>query len=126
MSSTQPGPSSGPQDEIAFFDKAKKALEASQAYDEFLKLLNLFARDVIEAQQLVEQARRFLVDEELMRQFKELVGWDDRATNTEFGPPDSVRTRPPDPQAPVCPDDGQGPSYRRLPEYVSRHGCLCR
>ena len=110
------------QEELLFFDKLKKALEVTGTYEEFLKLLNLFARDVIEVQQLVEQARRFLTtDEELMSQFKELVGWDDRAANTEFGPPDSIRTRPPDPQAPVCPDDGQGPSYRRLPEYVSHH-----
>ena len=107
-----------------FFDKTKKTLESSGTYDEFLKLLNLFARDIIDVQTLVEQAGNFLGEGELMGQFKELMGWDDRALNTEFGPPDSIRTRPPDPQAPVCPDDGQGPSYLRLPEYVSDVVCF--
>lgn len=91
-------------------------------YDDFLKLLNMYSSEVIELQALVEQADHFLGDVgngELFAQFKDLVGWDDRSNNTEFGPPDSIRTRAPDPQAASCPDDGQGPSYRRLPIYVS-------
>ena len=107
------------QDELLFFDRTKQALEGEGTYDDFLKLLNLFAQDVINTQTLIEQATHFLGDSDLMVQFKELMGWDEKATNTDFGPPDSIRTRPPDPQAPVCPDDGKGPSYRRLPDYVS-------
>ena len=113
------------QDELIFWDRIKKALEPTGTYDDFLKLLNLYSSEVLELQALVEQADRFLGDVgngELLAQFKDLVGWDDRSQNPEFGPPDSIRTRAPDPQAPIYPDDGQGPSYRRLPDYVSR--CL--
>ncbi len=53
-----------------------------------------------------------------MAQFKDLLGWDDKQGNVEFGPPGSIRTSAPDPMAPRNPDDGDGPSYRRLPETV--------
>ncbi|KAF7793452.1 hypothetical protein EIP86_004564 [Pleurotus ostreatoroseus] len=117
------------QDELIFWDRIKKALEPMGTYDDFLKLLSLYSSEVIELQALVEQADHFLGDignGELLAQFKDLVGWDDRSQNPEFGPPDSIRTRAPDPQAPICPDDGQGPSYRRLPDYETKLACSGR
>jgi paired amphipathic helix protein Sin3a len=36
-------------DELSFFDRAKKALESRETYDEFLRLLNLFSKDIIDA-----------------------------------------------------------------------------
>ncbi|KZT08526.1 uncharacterized protein LAESUDRAFT_648466 [Laetiporus sulphureus 93-53] len=114
------------QDELMFFDRAKKALENGGTYEEFLKLLNLFARDVIDAKTLIDRAEIFLGEGELMTQFKELMGWDDRLGNIEYGPPGSIRTGPPDPFAPRLPDDGQGPSYRRLPESEVRLACSGR
>ena len=107
-----------PQGEPAFFDRVKKTLENSGTYEEFLKLLNLFTRDIINIDSLMDRADVFL-DLELMRQFKELMGWEERYSTTENGPPGSLRTSAPDHMAAQFPDDGQGPSYRRLPESVS-------
>jgi len=106
-------------EELLFFDRTKKALESGGTYEEFLKLLNLFAKDVIDNKTLIDRAEIFLGDGDLMSQFKELMGWDDKHGNVDFGPPGSIRTGPPDPYAAKAPDDGQGPSYRRQPESVS-------
>jgi len=108
-----------PQDELTFFDRTKKALENGGTYDEFVRLLSLFTRDIIDDRTLVERAEVFLGDGDLMAQFKDLLGWDDKSTNVEYGPPGSIRTSAPDPSAPKNPDDGFGPSYRRMNESVS-------
>ena len=106
-------------DELMFFDRTKKSLENNATYEEFLKLLNLFAKDVIDTKTLVKCAEAFLTEGDLLMQFKMLLGWDDKCGNIEYGPPGSVRTSAPDPNAALCPDDGEGPSYRKLPLYVS-------
>ncbi|KAI0275262.1 hypothetical protein BC834DRAFT_840132 [Gloeopeniophorella convolvens] len=103
---------SSPQDELAFFERAKRALEARDAYDDFLKLLNMYTRDVVDVKTLVVRAERFLADDALLAQFKRLVGWDDRAGNHPHGPHDAALPRPV--------DDAQSPSYRRLPDSEVR------
>lgn len=106
-------------DELMFFDRTKKALEATGTYEDFLKLLNLFAKDVIDTKTLVKRAEAFLTEGDLLLQFKELLDWDDKRGNIEYGPPGSIRTSAPDPNAASCPDDDEGPSYRKLPLHVS-------
>ncbi|CAL1694084.1 unnamed protein product [Somion occarium] len=115
---------SSPQGELAFFDRVKKTLENGGTYEEFLKLLNLYARDVIDVDTLIERADIFL-DTDLMRQFKELMGWEERFSTIENGPPGSLRTSAPDMSAPP-PDDGLGPSYRKLPASEVRLACSGR
>lgn len=88
-------------------------------YEEFLKLLNLFSKDVLDLKILVERARVFLGDGDLMAEFKDLVGWDFRRDHVEHGPPGSIRTGPPEGLPSMIIDEGQGPSYRRVPESVS-------
>lgn len=102
---------------LLFFDRAKKSLENREVYDDFLKLLNLFSRDVIDVEVLIERAKVFLSDGELMAEFKDLMGWDDR-DKIEKGPPGSIRTGPPELPAALPVDDGEGPSYRKLPPSV--------
>lgn len=102
-----------------FFDRTKKALESGGTYEEFLKLLNLFAKDVIDTKTLIKRSEVFLTDAELMYQFKELMSFDDKRGNIDHGPPGSIRTSAPDPTAATCPDDDEGPSYRKLPVHVS-------
>ncbi|KAI0066497.1 hypothetical protein BV25DRAFT_1868189 [Artomyces pyxidatus] len=114
------GPSSTTQDELMFFDRAKKMLEGRETYDDFLKLLNMYSKDVIDLKQLVIRAEAFLGDSDLLTQFKNLVSWDDKKGSVEHGPPGSVRTGPPDLVLPRPADDGQGPSYRRLPDREAR------
>ncbi|KAI9057085.1 hypothetical protein FKP32DRAFT_1584352 [Trametes sanguinea] len=113
-------------DELLFFDRAKKALESGGTYDEFLKLLNLFSRDIIDTKTLIDRAEIFLGDGDLMAQFKDLLSWDDRVGNRDEGPPGSLRTSAPDYYTARPPDDGQGPSYRRLPESEVRLACSGR
>ena len=73
------------QDELIFWDRIKKVLEPMGTYDDFLKLLSLYSSEVVELQALVEQAEHFLGDVgngELLAQFKDLVGWDDRSQSS--------------------------------------------
>ncbi|KAF8204474.1 hypothetical protein K438DRAFT_1905542 [Mycena galopus ATCC 62051] len=117
-------------DKLLFFDRAKKALENRQMYEDFLKLLSLFSKEVIDMKTLIDHTRdAFLGDGELMNEFKELVGWDE--SDVEKGPPGSIRTGPPEALSALPADDGEGPSYRRLPDSESRLACsgrdeLCR
>ena len=113
------GPSTTTQDELAFFERVKKYLETRETYDEFLKLLSMYSKGIIDAKQLVTHAEPFLAGGELMAQFKLLLNWDDKQDSVEYGPPGSVRTGPPEPILPRATDDGEGPSYRKLPESVS-------
>lgn len=101
-----------------FFDRAKKSLENREHYEEFLKLLSLFSREIIDVKTLIERTRIFLGDGELMSEFKELVGWDEKQDNVENGPPGSIRTGPAEPLSALPADDGEGPSYRRLSSKV--------
>ncbi|KAJ7201426.1 histone deacetylase complex, SIN3 component [Mycena pura] len=117
-------------DKLLFFDRAKKTLENRQMYEDFLKLLGLFSKEIIDMKTLIDRTRDgFLGDGGLMDEFKELVGWED--SSDEKGPPGSVRTGPPEALLALPADDGEGPSYRRLPESESRLACsgrdeLCR
>jgi len=105
-------------DKLLFFDRAKKSLENREVYEEFLKLLNLFSKEIIDLKTLVERTRIFLGDGDLLVEFKNLVGWNDKAENVENGPPGSIRTGPPEALLALPADDGEGPSYRRLPDSV--------
>ena len=117
--SVGPGePPLAPQNEYMFFERAKKALEGGGTYDEFLKLLNLFSRDIIDTRTLVDRAEVFLGEGDLLTQFKGLLSWDEAPGHAE-GPPGSLRTAAPDYYTALPPADGQGPSYRRLPDSVS-------
>ncbi|KAG6335085.1 hypothetical protein ID866_3994 [Astraeus odoratus] len=120
-----------PPDELVFLERAKRALESKDMYEDFLKLLNLYSKDVIDSKTLVDLARAFLGDGELLAQFKEATGYDDRQDNVEYGPPGSIRTGPPEPVSALPADEGEGPSYRRLPDSEIRLACsgrdqLCR
>ena len=117
------GASMSTPDDQLFFDRVKKALENRETYDEFLKLLNLFAQDIIDMQTLVEKAEYFLGDTgELFAMFRKLIGWDDRVVR-EPDPPNNAGTKIVLPYSlpPAKEDLHQmaGPSYRRLPANVS-------
>lgn len=104
------------QDELAFFDRAKKALESREMYDDFLKMLNMFSREIIDARTLIARAQTFLGDTELYAQFKDLMGWDGRKDGEDM-PPGSIRAW----TGPVAETEERfGKSYRRLPLSVRR------
>lgn len=66
-------------DPIHFFDRVKRAIDSRETYNEFLKVINLFTQGYIDTATLVKESGNFLVgDGDLMKQFKEILGWDDR------------------------------------------------
>ena len=69
-----------PNDDIDFnfFEHVKRALDNRDLYNEFLKLVNLFTQEYIDMAQLVKESRNFLGDTDLYKQFKDILGWDDR------------------------------------------------
>lgn len=79
-------------DDSQFFDRVKRALENRETYNEFLKLVNLFVQDIIDTARLVREARNWLGDGELMAQFREILGWDDR--RERYAGSEDVWTRP--------------------------------
>ncbi|EUC56682.1 histone deacetylase complex, SIN3 component, putative [Rhizoctonia solani AG-3 Rhs1AP] len=103
-------------DEIAFFERVKKLHDDRSVYHEFLKMLNLFVQEIIDARTLVDRARHYL-NEELLVQFKEILGWDDRAVEPDNGSGEGGPVAPPLDRPRIdlgnCPKFG--PSYRRLP-----------
>lgn len=119
MPSAPPPNSATSADKLLFFDRAKKSLESREVYEEFLKLLSLFSKEIIDGKGLIERAKVFLQDESLMLEFKTLIGWDEKMEDlVGNGPPGSIRTAAPEVPQPV--DDGEGPSYRKLPDSVRR------
>lgn len=108
--------------QLLFFDRAKKSMEPI-VYDEFLRLLSLFSKEIIDMQTLIDRSRTFLDDDDLMTEFKDLVGWDGR-DKIEKGPPGSIRTGPPEVPTALPVDDGEGPSYRKLPPSVRNNRSL--
>ncbi|PFH52285.1 hypothetical protein AMATHDRAFT_74340 [Amanita thiersii Skay4041] len=123
-------PTGTPADKLLFFDRAKKSLENREVYEEFLKLLSLFSKEIIDLKTLIDRAKAFF-DGDLMTEFKDLVGWDDKSDNVEHGPPGSIRTGPPEALSAQPADDGESPSYRKLPDSEIRLACsgrdeLCR
>ncbi|KAF8156921.1 hypothetical protein B0H34DRAFT_711197 [Crassisporium funariophilum] len=65
-------------DETHFFDRVKRVLDNRDIYNEFLKLVNLFAQDYIDTARLVKESRNFLGNTELYIQFREILGWDEK------------------------------------------------
>lgn len=118
-------PSSATDEQLLFFERTKRALESKDTYDEFLRLLSLYSKDIVDTKMLVELSQVFLGDGDLFAQFKDVVGYDDRKDSVECGPPGSIRTGPPEPVSALPADEGEGPSYRRLPDSVSRIAFSC-
>ncbi|CAE6387267.1 unnamed protein product [Rhizoctonia solani] len=114
-------------DEIAFFDRVRKSIDDRLVYQEFVKMLNLFVQEIIDARTLVDRARGYLNDE-LLVQFKEIIGWDDRAVEVDNGSGEGGPVAPaldrPRIDLGNCPKFG--PSYRRLPQSEINLACSGR
>ncbi|KAG8219608.1 hypothetical protein J3R82DRAFT_562 [Butyriboletus roseoflavus] len=115
-----------PPDELLFFERAKRTLESRDTYDEFLKLLTLYSKDIIDAKTLVDLSQVFLGDGDLLAQFKDVLHIDEFHSGIDHGPPGSIRTGPPEPLPALPADEGEGPSYRKLPESEVNLACSSR
>lgn len=132
-SSTAPLP-----DETIFFDRVKRYIDDHSTYKEFLKLLNLFVQEIIDARTLIEKAASFLGEGELMAMFKGVMRWDERIMGEgggsgggtgggEGGQPRGVQgvvSALERPKVDLNTCQKYGPSYRKLPKNVSVFSCL--
>lgn len=120
---TRPGPGYDEQpssvtpsyNEMQFFERVQLAIDNRDVYNEFLKLINLFTQEIIDMRRLIEQSRTFL-GEELLAQFKEILGWDSGWESNSAGVNGEGMERISKEYLNVR----NGPSYRRLPASVSR------
>ncbi|KAF8323928.1 hypothetical protein DL93DRAFT_2070048 [Clavulina sp. PMI_390] len=119
-----------PKDENLFFERIKKHFDDRNKYHDFLKLLNLFTQEIIGARTLVERATFFLTDPELLQQFKDIMGYDDRDVVIE---PDSglrgnstVIAALDRPKVDLNTCRKYGPSYRKLPKEEVSLACSGR
>ena len=65
----------GKLEEIAFFDKVRKAVKSRQVYENFLRCLQIYSDEVASKHDLLQMAQPFLRPHpELFRQFKDIIG----------------------------------------------------
>lgn len=108
-------------DEMAFFDKAKKAIGNKNVYNEFLKLCNLFTQDLIDRRMLLYRVESFIGgNQDLLNWFKNWIGHDERDQIIENKP----RVAPGRVMLSNC--RGLGPSYRLLPKRERQKLCSGR
>jgi len=114
--------SSGAFDELGFFDRAKKTIGNKNTFNEFLKLCNLFAQDLIDKTTLVHRAHAFIGgNPTLFHEFCIYIKYEDVdaiiVTN---------RARQPTGRVMLSNCRGLGPSYRLLPKRERLRPCSGR
>lgn len=113
--------SSSLTEELAFFDKVKRAIGNKQTYNEFLKMLNLFLQDIIDKETLVERVAVFLGDthSDLLLWFKLFVQYEERTQHIE-----DITFKKHQIELSLC--KAYGPSYRQLPKVETYMPCSGR
>jgi len=71
-------------DDMHFFDRVKRVLDNRETYNEFLKVVNLFTQGYIDTARLVKESRNFLGEGELMKQFRDILGWSEMKEREHF------------------------------------------
>ncbi|KAI9698496.1 MAG: Transcriptional regulatory protein sin3 [Candelina mexicana] len=108
-------------DELAFFDRAKKFISNKQTFNEFLKLCNLFTQDLINKNVLVHKASSFIGGSaDLMTWFKNFVGYEGKDEVIE----NNAKVLSGRVTLSNC--RGLGPSYRLLPKRERMKVCSGR
>ena len=106
--------------EIAFFDKVKKAIGNKNTYNEFLKLLKLYSSDVIDKDTLHDKARSMIgVFPELFEWFTKFIGWEEKPLRIE-----NIAIKKQQIDLMMC--KAAGPSYRQLPKSQTKIPCSGR
>ncbi|KAJ2807057.1 hypothetical protein H4R20_001441 [Coemansia guatemalensis] len=142
-------PATATPEELAFFERVKRFIGQPNAYNEFLKLLNLYNQQVLDPRTLVERAESFIGDDsELFGWFKQFVGFDEQQTELEdnrsgdedviesilgpeprpYMPPEEVAKtlRATRPKVSLAQCKSYGPSYRLLPDASTKAKCSGR
>ena len=100
-------------EELAFFDRVRKYINNRQNMNEFLKLCNMFAQDLLDKAVLVNKVAGYIGgNPELMSWYMHFVQFD--------GKQDQVvaRAKPPRRKVNLSNCRAYGPSYRLLPKRV--------
>lgn len=128
-----PAPPAPPE---VFFDRVKRSLDDRDAWDEFLKLLQLYSTDVFEEDVLLRAAAPFLggAGSELELQFRAILGIEPPRRRDEFGAVPATAGHAHGYGHPTGmgstylsgPKYRYGPSYRRLPDSVCDLFLLCK
>lgn len=124
-----PGQTLVSMDELSFFERAKKHMDDKDVHQEFLKLLMLFANEIIPLPVLMEKTYLFFYsNEELFADFKSLVGWDPTEHGLVEGEEwmienvDALER----PRIDLNTLPSEGPSYKKLPESEVELACSGR
>ncbi|KAJ9604571.1 Transcriptional regulatory protein sin3 [Cladophialophora chaetospira] len=117
-----PHPSSSTtQEELAFFDRAKKQIGNRASYAEFLKLINLYSQDLIDKYTLGDRVGAFIGgNPDLMSWFKGFLNIEEQEEVIE------ARARPDPGRVNLAHCRALGPSYRHLPKRDQDKPCKGR
>ena len=116
--------SAATNEELSFFDRAKKAIGNKNTMNEFLKLCNLFSQDFIDRSTLVYRATAFIGNNpELIKWFSDFVGYDEKDIVIE-----NKAREPMVPSSRISLSNCRslGPSYRLLPKRERIKTCSGR
>lgn len=109
------------QDELGFFDRAKKQIGNRSSYAEFLKLINLYTNDIIDKYTLADRVQSFVgSNPDLMAFFRGMIGVDEHDEVVE------ARIRPDTGRVQLAHCRAYGPSYRHLPKRDQNKACKGR
>jgi paired amphipathic helix protein Sin3a len=112
---------SSTQEELGFFDRAKKHIGNKATYTEFLKLTNLFSQDLIDKHVLLDRAAAFIGNNpDLMSWFTRFLGVEIQEEVIE------ARVRPDPGRVNLAHCRSLGPSYRHLPKRDQTKLCKGR
>lgn len=107
-------------EEAEFFEKVKKYIGNKTTYHAFLRILNLFSQQILDANMLIEKCESFLGgNKELFEGLQKLVGYDGKDIVIQ-NLPASV----PKPDFSSCQE--HGPSYRSVPKSWQAQSCSGR
>lgn len=109
------------QEELGFFDRAKKQIGNRASYAEFLKLINLYTQDLIDKYTLADRVASFIGgNTDLMNWFKNFLNIEEQEEVIE------ARARPDPGRVNLSHCRALGPSYRHLPKREQNKPCKGR
>lgn len=109
------------QEELGFFDRAKKHINNRASYTEFLKLCNLYSQDLIDKYTLTDRVMSFIGgNQDLMSFFRTFLNIEEQEEVVE------ARARPDPGRVNLAHCRALGPSYRHLPKRDQNKTCKGR
>ncbi|KAK5088116.1 Transcriptional regulatory protein sin3 [Lithohypha guttulata] len=109
------------QEELGFFERAKKQIGNRASYAEFLKLINLYSQDIIDKYVLADRVQSFIGSQsDLMAYFRGVLGIEEQDEIVE------ARMRSETGRVNLAHCRAYGPSYRHLPKRDQNKTCKGR